>query len=85
MNRHFEIHTKNHKRNKASCDTQTLPIERFKIMEKRKLIFLKNVLMTINLVMDGKFLYPCTYIFKELEVFVILFGLESIFCLNFAH
>jgi hypothetical protein len=53
MNSHFEIHTKNHKRNKASCDTRTLPIERFKIMEKEINIF-ENVLMTINLVMDGE-------------------------------
>jgi len=97
MNRHFEIHNKNHKRNKASCDMPTLPIEeRFKIKEKEIDIF-KNILMTFNLIMDGKFLCPCIYlfiylfkilniyIFKELEVFPILFGLESIFCLNFVH
>jgi hypothetical protein len=57
MNHHFEIHTKIHKRNKAPCDMQTLPIEKFKIMEKEIDIFV-DILMKINLIMDGKFLYP---------------------------
>jgi hypothetical protein len=41
------------KTNKASSDTQALPIERFKIMGKEIDIF-GNVLMTNNSIMDGQ-------------------------------
>ncbi len=47
------LYSSNHAANKVSSDTQALPIERIKLMEKEIDIF-GNLLMTINLGMDGK-------------------------------